>query len=110
MDDFSTLAKRIPRVDTVLESVDGSSKSTGGVVVVPTPLVMEWWDLELLPSKVKKEVVALEGKAVARKASQRMKLRKSKNKGSDIEKDGDESNAEKAQQEEQYKLIGNTTE
>ena len=105
MDDFSTLAKRIPRVDTVLESVDGSSKSTGGVVVVPTPLVMEWWDLELVPSKVKKEVVALEGKAVARKASQRMKLRKSKNKGSDIEKDGDESNAEKAQQEEQYKLI-----
>ncbi len=74
LQDVSTLAKSVPRADVVAESIDGSSKSTGGVVVIPQPLVMEWWDIELLPSKLKKEVVAMEGKAVTQKASQRMKL------------------------------------
>jgi U4/U6 small nuclear ribonucleoprotein PRP3 len=77
LSNVSTLAKHVPRADAVGESLDGSSKSTGGVVVIPAPLVMEWWDLEYLPSKLKKEVVAMEGKAVAMKASQRMKFLKS---------------------------------
>eukprot|EP00979_Chaetoceros_neogracilis_P011495 scaffold2858_cov256-Chaetoceros_neogracile.AAC.7 len=79
MDDFSTIAKRVPRVDSVNEANDGSSKSTGGVVVIPTPLVMEWWDVEFLPSKLKKEVAALERKAMAKKATERMKLKSKSN-------------------------------
>ena len=77
LQDVSTMAKVVPRADVVCEPLDGSSKSTGGVVVIPAPLVMEWWDVDLLPSKLKKEVVSMEGKAVALKASQRMKLRMS---------------------------------
>lgn len=32
------------------------------------PLVMEWWDMELLPSKLKKAVAAQEGKALSQQA------------------------------------------
>eukprot|EP00557_Chaetoceros_sp_GSL56_P011178 CAMPEP_0176486608 /NCGR_PEP_ID=MMETSP0200_2-20121128/5660_1 /TAXON_ID=947934 /ORGANISM="Chaetoceros sp., Strain GSL56" /LENGTH=698 /DNA_ID=CAMNT_0017883323 /DNA_START=95 /DNA_END=2191 /DNA_ORIENTATION=+ len=81
MEDFSTLAQRVPRVDTVNEASDGSSKGTGGVVVIPTPLVMEWWDLDLLPTKLKKEVISFEGKAIASKAIRRMKLNDMKSVG-----------------------------
>jgi len=79
IEDFSTLAKSVPRADTVGESLDGSSKSTAGVVVIPTPLVMEWWDVDLLPGKLKKEVVAKEGKLVKLRASKRMKIKSSQN-------------------------------
>ena len=71
----SILAKTAPRADVVAESTDGSSKSTGGVVVIPTPDVMEWWDIELLPSKLKKEVVSMERKTAALKTSRRMKFK-----------------------------------
>lgn len=72
--DFQTMATRVPRVDCLHESKDGSSKSTAGVVVIPTPLVMEWWDVEFLPYKLKKQVVKLEGNATARKTVHRMKV------------------------------------
>jgi len=90
-EDFSTIAKRVPRVDAVNEADDGSSKSTGGVVVIPTPLVMEWWDVDFLPSKLKKEVVALERKAVAKKAVQRMKI---KSKSDDLSESHDHAEKE----------------
>jgi Protein of unknown function (DUF1115)./pre-mRNA processing factor 3 (PRP3). len=90
-EDFNTLAQRVPRVDTVNESSDGSSKGTGGVVVIPTPLVMEWWDLDLLPAKLKKEVISFEGRAIALKASQRMKL---SDKATGGAKDGDEQDTQ----------------
>lgn len=72
------LVKKVPRADSVEEGLDGSTKSTGGVQVIPVPIVIEWWDVELLPSKLKKEVVAIEGKAVNMRANQRMKSWKKK--------------------------------
>lgn len=89
MEDLSTLAQRVPRVDTVNETSDGSSKGTGGVVVIPTPLVMEWWDLDLLPSKLKKEVISFEGRAIASKASRRMKLSEKSMGGNDRDEQQD---------------------
>jgi len=65
--------KLVPRSDALEESIDGSTAGSGGVVVIPIPLVMEWWDTELLPSKLKKEVVNREGNAVTALAKKRMK-------------------------------------
>lgn len=62
-----------PRADTLEESTDGSTAGSGGVVVIPIPIVMEWWDTELLPSRLKKEVISREGKAVSALAKKRMK-------------------------------------
>lgn len=97
VEDVATMARSIPRADVVGESIDGSSKSTGGVVAIPTPMIMEWWDVDsLLPNKLKKEVVAMEGRAVTLRATNRMNLLKSsKNKtGSTSEKNEDKIGAE----------------
>ena len=53
-----------PRADAPEESMDGSTATSGGVVVIPLPIVMEWWDVELLPGKLKKELAAREGQAL----------------------------------------------
>jgi len=51
----------VPRADAILTSTtDGSTKDTGGVVVIPQPLVMEWWDIPLLPFKLQKQLVQKE--------------------------------------------------
>jgi U4/U6 small nuclear ribonucleoprotein PRP3 len=48
------------------------------------PFVMEWWDVELLPSKLKKQVAAYEGKALSKQAqSQMQQLGNSKKEGDD---------------------------
>ncbi|KAG7351881.1 pre-mRNA processing factor 3 PRP3 [Nitzschia inconspicua] len=36
------------------------------------PLVVEWWDMELLPSKLKKQVANLEGKVLSKEAQSQM--------------------------------------
>jgi U4/U6 small nuclear ribonucleoprotein PRP3 len=36
------------------------------------PLVVEWWDMELLPSKLKKQVANFEGKALSKEAQSQM--------------------------------------
>jgi U4/U6 small nuclear ribonucleoprotein PRP3 len=36
------------------------------------PLVVEWWDMELLPSKLKKQVAAFEGKALSKETQSQM--------------------------------------
>jgi U4/U6 small nuclear ribonucleoprotein PRP3 len=72
------LVNHVPRADAIQEGLDGSTKSTGGVQAIPAPLVLEWWDVEMLPVKLRKDVVAVEGKAVTMRANQRMKIRKIK--------------------------------
>jgi U4/U6 small nuclear ribonucleoprotein PRP3 len=81
------LVKHVPRADAIEEGLDGSTKSTGGMQVIPTPLVLEWWDVEMLPVKLRKEVVAVEGKAVTMRANQRMKIRKKQSTPNDLDKD-----------------------
>lgn len=39
---------------------------------ITTPHVLEWWDLELLPSKLKKQVAAYEGKVLAKETQSKM--------------------------------------
>ncbi len=97
-EDVAWLVKSVPRADVIGESLDGSSKSTGGVVAIPTPLVMEWWDVELLPSALKKEVISKEGKAMTNKlqASQRMRLKSlSSSTSNNIATQGDEEEDKK---------------
>uniref|UniRef100_A0A7S3Q056 Uncharacterized protein n=1 Tax=Chaetoceros debilis TaxID=122233 RepID=A0A7S3Q056_9STRA len=108
VEDVTTMAKSIPRADVVGESIDGSSKSTGGVVAIPTPMIMEWWDVDsLLPYKLKKEVVAMEGRAVTLRATNRMNLLKSsKSKAgtSSEKKDEDGMDAESKEQKQTQDL------
>lgn len=78
--DARTLA---PRVDAIYTSIDGtttsgaggstgSTKDTNGVVPIPIPLVMEWWDLPLLSKQLRKEVVAKESELVMKNTKQRL--------------------------------------
>lgn len=78
------LVKHVPRADAIEEGLDGSTKSTGGVQAIPAPLVLEWWDVEMLPVKLRKDVVSLEGKAVTMRANQRMKILKRQNAPNDL--------------------------
>eukprot|EP00980_Cylindrotheca_fusiformis_P014446 scaffold3857_cov127-Cylindrotheca_fusiformis.AAC.3 len=49
------------------------------------PFVVEWWDLELLPGSLKKQVGAYEGKAISKAAqSQMQQLESSSGKGSGV--------------------------
>mmetsp|Transcript_1777 Transcript_1777/g.4107 ORF Transcript_1777/g.4107 Transcript_1777/m.4107 type:complete len:750 (-) Transcript_1777:52-2301(-) len=52
------------------------------------PHVVEWWDMELLPSKLKKQVATFEGKALSQETQSQMKLFGStKPKSTDSEQD-----------------------
>jgi len=66
--------KLAPRADALEESADGGTAGSGGVVVIPVPLVMEWWDFELLPNKLKKNVINREGNAVMALAKKRLNV------------------------------------
>jgi len=77
--DARTLA---PRVDAIYTSIDGtttsgggtgSTKDTNGVVPIPIPLVMEWWDLPLLSKQLRKEVVSKENELIMEHTKQRLK-------------------------------------
>jgi U4/U6 small nuclear ribonucleoprotein PRP3 len=53
--------------DTAHPRADASPDTEG------MPLVMEWWDVALLPSKLKKEVAAMEDRLISRQAKAAMK-------------------------------------
>ena len=53
-----------PRSDAPEESTDGSTIGNLGVVAIPAPLTVEWWDVDLLPNRLRKEVGNLEAKAL----------------------------------------------
>ena len=71
-----TNSEKVPRADCPVESVRGTTKESGGVVVIPMPLVMEWWDVELLPKAIRKQVVEKEGTSVKALAKKRLALLK----------------------------------
>jgi U4/U6 small nuclear ribonucleoprotein PRP3 len=51
------------------------------------PLAMEWWDIELLPSKIKKAVVAEEAKLLTEQTAKRTKLVRSSEMGGNVSND-----------------------
>lgn len=64
-----------PRMDTIYtgyDSANSGTKHTNGVVPIPLPLVMEWWDLVLLPKQLRKEIVAKEGELVMNQTKQQL--------------------------------------
>ncbi len=64
-----------PRMDAIYTGYDNSNngtKNTNGVVPIPLPLVMEWWDLVLLPKQLRKEIVAKEGELVMNQTKQQL--------------------------------------
>ena len=96
--DARTLA---PRMDAIYTGSDasnsGGTKLTNGVVPIPLPLVMEWWDLPLLPKQLRKEVVSKEGELVMKSTKQQLyNVFQQKKKGDKAEKntneDGNDTN------------------
>ena len=79
-------SSKVPRADCPVESVRGSTKESGGVVVIPMPHVMEWWDLELLPKTLKQTVIQKEGESIKASAKKRLKLLQKQN----VSKEGDD--------------------
>ena len=51
-------------------TLDGKGGSGNNMRSIP--LVVEWWDMELLPSKLKKQVASYEGKALSRATQSKM--------------------------------------
>jgi U4/U6 small nuclear ribonucleoprotein PRP3 len=49
-----------------------SSKTNTTTSTSTMPLVVEWWDMELLPTKLKKQVAAYEGRALSKEAQSQM--------------------------------------
>jgi U4/U6 small nuclear ribonucleoprotein PRP3 len=41
---------------------------------ITTPHVLEWWDLELIPTKLKKQVAAYKGKALSKEMQSQMQF------------------------------------
>ena len=85
-----------PRVDTICPGNDGSTKHTMGVVPIPIPLVMEWWDLPLLPKGIRKEIVTKEGEIVMRMTKNQLQntFQQRKTDGYSNDKDSTSSNTQ----------------
>ena len=64
------------RADCFPDDGNGAYLSNAGSVVPSStiPLIMEWWDLELLPSKLKKEVALKEGQVMAKRTKDRINI------------------------------------
>ena len=83
----------VPRVDAIYTSHGsggGGTKDTNGVVPIPIPLVMEWWDIPLLPKQLRKDVVAKEGEVVMKNTKQKLMNAFQHNKKKNESKDGEE--------------------
>lgn len=88
LDSVTDLGVLPPRAETVADD----SKSGGGSSSnkhSSMPLVVEWWDMELLPSKLKKQVANLEGKALSKEAQTQMQQLSTSNTANKDEEDGD---------------------
>ncbi len=102
----------VPRVDAIYTSHGSSSggggtKDTNGVVPIPIPLVMEWWDIPLLPKQLRKDVIVKEGEVVMKNTKQKLMNafqtnKKKETEGGEAEdKNGDkEDNSSKKEQSE----------
>jgi len=68
LDDVEDRGLVAPRAEIGSATLDGK----GGGNLRAMPLVVEWWDMELLPSKLKKQVAKYEGKALSRATKSKM--------------------------------------
>jgi len=92
-----------PRADALEEAAGGGTAGSGGVVVIPLPLVMEWWDVELLPNKLKKEVVGREGKALTSLAKKRLNMVGGPSTTTTDTTNNNDKDSERQQQQQQHK-------
>lgn len=72
LDDYAGKKKILTSVlDVDLEKNDVAVAATLRAATSSMPYAMEWWDAELLPSKLRKELAGEEGKAIAARAKKR---------------------------------------
>ena len=87
------LAPRMDAIYTGHDAVSSGTKHTNGVVPIPIPLVMEWWDVPLLPKQLRKDLVAKEGELVVKHTKQQLS-----NPFQHHKKDGDQKSDRKENQ------------
>jgi len=68
LDDVEDRGVVAPRAEIGSATLDGK----GGGNLRAMPMVVEWWDMELLPSKLKKQVAKYEGQALSRATKSQM--------------------------------------
>lgn len=85
-DDISVLP---PRADCICEEMVKESSRFKSVSSYSynIPLIMEWWDIELLPQKLKKEVASIEQKYMADRTRKRMDVSSSSSKSNSLDND-----------------------
>lgn len=82
LDDIEDRGILPPRAEIGGATLDGK----GGGNLRAMPLIVEWWDMELLPSKLKKQVANYEGKALSEATKSQMQQLSSSS--SNVEKEG----------------------
>jgi U4/U6 small nuclear ribonucleoprotein PRP3 len=63
----------VPRPDCRPLNYEMGQSSTGNNSDFRMPLIMEWWDVELLPATLRKQVQALEGQALVQSSKRQLK-------------------------------------
>ena len=71
LDDVADKGVLAPRAEIGGATLDGNPGSANSSLRA-MPLVVEWWDMELLPSKLKKQVASHEGKALSKATQSQM--------------------------------------
>ncbi|KAG7365982.1 pre-mRNA processing factor 3 PRP3 [Nitzschia inconspicua] len=72
LDAVTDLGLLPPRPEAGDDSKTTTGSSSSASKHPSMPLVVEWWDMELLPSKLKKQVANLEGKVLSKEAQSQM--------------------------------------
>jgi len=73
LDDYAPKKKILTSLSDVdVEKNDGAVISALAAATGKMPYAMEWWDAELLPSKLRKELAGEEGRAIASRAKKQL--------------------------------------
>ncbi len=105
--DARSLVPRVDAIYTPYGSSGGGTKDTHGVVPIPIPLAMEWWDIPLLPKQLRKELVDKEGELVMKNTKQKLiNTFQRKKEDEDREKEnGDNNDEEKEKRENELETL-----
>jgi len=71
VDDIEDKGVLAPRAEIGNATLDGKAENANNSLRA-MPLVVEWWDMELLPSKLKKQVASFEGNALSKATQSQM--------------------------------------
>jgi len=99
-DEEETIETLPPRADSMVQE---GMLNDHTIPSSSMPLFMEWWDLDLLPTKLKKEIASKEGTDIAKRTRKRMDMTHN-TKRDGAKKDQDSSQTEDAENKELLEL------